>query len=128
MEVGRPTKYKPEYPQVALEYIGTQGKSIVQLARHLEVSRDTIYQWAKDHQDFSDALSQARDWSEAYWEEKFVGFMTDRNTNAPLVKLYFANRFKWSDSSKADDDDAAPPPSSVTVERRNACKPEQPAG
>jgi hypothetical protein len=28
--------------------------------------------------------------------------MTDRSVNAPLVKLYFANRFNWTDKSEQD--------------------------
>jgi transposase-like protein len=97
--MGRPTKYDPAYCDEAIEIMGRQGKSVVQFARHLEVSRMTIYQWAKDYPEFSDTLTHARDWSEAFWEDKYVEFMTDRNVNAPLVKLYFANRFKWADKA-----------------------------
>lgn len=104
--MARPTKYDPSYCDEALEFIGKQGKSIVQFARHLEVDRTTIYQWAKDYPEFSNILTRAKDWSEAFWEDKFVEYMTDRNTNAPLVKLYFATRFKWIEKAVEADDAA----------------------
>jgi hypothetical protein len=106
--MGRPTKYSPSYCEEALEIIGRQGKSIIQFARILEVSRSTVYEWAEQHPEFSDILTQARDWSEAYWEDRFIEFMVDRNANAPLVKLYYANRFKWADKGEASPEDSPP--------------------
>jgi len=89
-------------PQKALDVIGDQGKSITQFARDMRVSRQTIYQWADDHPEFSDALECARDWSEAHWQDRMEGFMESREVNAPLVKLYMANRFGWHDSQKLE--------------------------
>lgn len=107
---GRPTKYSPEYADMAIDIIGRQGKSVCQFARDIGVSRSTVYLWAEENPEFSDNLTLARDWAEAHWEDKFVDFMSDRNANAPLVKLYFASRFKWTDkddTSSAVDDMAA---------------------
>jgi hypothetical protein len=126
--MARPTKYKPSYGKVALELIGEQGKSIVQLARELRVSRSTIYLWAEENPEFSDILACARDWSEAYWEDKFLKYMEDRNVNAPLVKLYFATRFKWREAAVETEEVETPAPVSVTVERRDARITEQPSG
>jgi len=102
MGVGRPTKYKPEYGDEALELVGRRGKSVAWLARHYEVNRSTIYQWAKDNPAFSDALSRAQEWSEATWEDRVEEMMTSREVNAPLVKLYLANRFGWSDKQSTE--------------------------
>ena len=107
MAGGRPTKYKEEYNNIALDFM-SEGKSIVQLARKLEVSRQTIYQWAEDHPAFSDTLSLARDWSQAHWENRLEDMMVDRNVNAPLVKLYFANRFNWRDQANEQETEAPP--------------------
>ena len=96
---GRPTKYRPEMVERVLEFVGS-GKSVKQFARELQVSRDTIYEWANQHPAFSDALTQAQQWSEAAWEEKIQEMMTSRDVNAPLVKLYLANRFGWSDKQE----------------------------
>ena len=96
--IGRPTKYDPSNCQVVLDYIGDQGKSVTQLARHLKISKKTIYNWADANPDFLHALELAQEWSQGYWEDQLESFMTDRTVNAPLVKLYFANRFGWRDT------------------------------
>lgn len=105
-ERGRPTKYRPEYAEQAIRQIGDEGQSITQFARNLRVARQTIYQWAEDHPEFYDALTCARDWSEAYWEDRMREFMTSRDANAPLIKLYLANRFKWTDKVEQEDDNS----------------------
>lgn len=104
--LGRPTKYDPKYCQEAIDFIGDLGKSVTQFARHIRVSKSTVYLWAENHSEFSDALSMAQDWSQAVWEDKLEDFMTDKSVNAPLVKLYFANRFRWHDSAPDQDTEA----------------------
>lgn len=99
--MGRPTKYKTEYRVKAIDFLA-EGKSVTQLSAHMGVHKSTIYQWAKDYPEFSDALTRGRELSQAYWETELVEMMRDRNVNAPLVKLYFANRFGWHDKSAHD--------------------------
>ncbi|MEK9809966.1 MAG: terminase small subunit [Candidatus Nanopelagicales bacterium] len=100
--VGRPSKYDPAYCAAALDFVGMQGKSIEEFAAHLQVHRDTVYEWEKVHPAFSDALTRAREFSEAFWFNRLEQLMVDRNANAPLVKLYLARRFGWSDKAKDD--------------------------
>ncbi len=90
------TKYKPEYVNDAYEYLAS-GKSIVQLARTFGVCRDTIYVWEKAYPDFKEALKIGRDHSQAHWETELESMMYNKEVNTGLVKLYFANRFKWLD-------------------------------
>ena len=96
---GRPTKYRPEMVERVLEFVGS-GKSVKQFARELQVDSQTIYNWANEHPEFFDALTRAQEYSEAAWEEKMQGMMTSKSVNAPLVKLYLANRFGWSDKQE----------------------------
>jgi transposase-like protein len=98
-KMGRPTKYTPDMPERVMECIGS-GKSVAQFARDLNVTRSTIYEWASVHPEFSDALSRAQEHSEAAWLDKVEGMMTSRDVNVPLVKLYLANRFGWSDKQE----------------------------
>lgn len=102
MAGGRPTKYKPEYCQLFDEFM-SKGKSVKQFAAHLKVRRETIYQWAKDNEEFSNIFTQAKEYAEAYWEDELQTMMYDRNINAPLAKLYFANRFGWTDKPKEEE-------------------------
>lgn len=107
---GRPTDYLTEHNETALAFLG-QGKSIIQLAAHIGVARSTIYEWAKANPEFSDTLKHGQDASQAVWEDKLEEMMYSKEVNAPLVKLYFANRFKWHDKPEQenpDDSNAAP--------------------
>jgi hypothetical protein len=97
--VGRPSEFDPAYIAIALDYMGDQGKSITQLARHLRVSKQSIYNWMDKYPEFLDALKMAQEWGQGYWEDRLEDMMTDRSANAPLVKLYFSNRFGWTDRS-----------------------------
>lgn len=99
MAGGRPSKYDESFKEIAENYLA-EGKSIVQLARHLNVSKSTIYKWAEENKEFSDTLSIGREFSQAFWEEKLEEMMYNREVNSPLVKLYFANRFGWSDKTE----------------------------
>lgn len=102
---GRPTKYDDKYCDVAIKYLA-KGKSITQLARELKVSKSTVYLWAEVHESFSDALQRGRELSQAFWEDELIDMMYNKEVNSPLVKLYFANRFGWSDKSESKNENA----------------------
>lgn len=108
---GQPTKYTPAMNKRTLDFL-SKGKSIIQLARHLQVNRSTIYQWAKDNKSYSDILETSKEYSQAFWEDELEKMMFNKEVNAPLAKLYFANRFKWTDKGDADtNEDAKDAPS-----------------
>ena len=102
---GRPSKYEEKHCKVAIDYL-RKGKSITQLAREIGVSKSTVYLWAEQHERFSDALQQGRELSQAFWEDELVDMMYNKEVNSPLVKLYFANRFGWSDKAETKNENA----------------------
>jgi transposase-like protein len=59
MAGGRPTDYTPELGEQLIA-IMRQGYSITAAAAQLGFHRDTIYEWASVHPEFSDALKQGR--------------------------------------------------------------------
>ena len=120
--MGRPTKYSDEIGEVVFDLMD-DGLSVVQVARKLNVSRSTIYKWAEDNSDFSDTLTRAREASEAFWEDKFISMMQSRasDSSQSLIKLYFANRFKWSENDQAAQEEHATP-KSIQVEIVDARK------
>lgn len=67
MPGGRPTAYDPSHCETVIE-LGKAGKSLVQMAAHFDVTRETIYEWARVHPQFSDALSRAKTHSQDWWE------------------------------------------------------------
>ena len=67
--VGRPTDYDPSVCDKVIEW-GKQGFSKTQMSSELNVTRDTLYVWAKAHKEFSDTLCVAMQHSEAWHEAK----------------------------------------------------------
>ena len=53
---GRPTKYKPEYVEIARSVCAEHGATLEQLAKHFNVNTDTICEWKKVHPEFSEAI------------------------------------------------------------------------
>jgi len=99
MAGGRPTKYTKELNKIALDFL-SQGKSMVQLAKKLGVHRETLDNWAANHKEFFDTLKKGKLNSQACWEDRLELMMYDKDVNTPLVKLYFSNRFGWSDKQE----------------------------
>ncbi len=116
--VGRPTKYTDDMPDAVFDALA-EGLSVTEFAAQAGVTRSTVYEWAEHHPDFSDALSRGKEASQAYWEKELRGMMYNKDVNAPLVKLYFANRFHWHDKSEVDnkssDGSMTPKPSTIQL-------------
>jgi hypothetical protein len=82
-----------------------EGGSLLEWAVSIGVVRSTPYKWAEDYPEFSDALKQAQDIGEAYWTKRLrTDLMHTKDINAPLVKLYLANRFGMSDKTEVKTD------------------------
>lgn len=63
-QVGRPTKYKPEYAEIAYKFC-LLGADDNKLADMLEVDVATIYRWKIAHQDFCEALKEGKERADA---------------------------------------------------------------
>lgn len=61
---GRPTKYKPEYDQLATNYC-LLGATNEDLAKYFEVSHQTINTWFTEHPSFLDAIKKGREEADA---------------------------------------------------------------
>lgn len=70
MPAGRPSSYKPEYCEAVIE-MGKQGFSVVEMAAEIGVGRTTLERdWTSDNPEFSQALTHARECSQAWWERQ----------------------------------------------------------
>lgn len=104
MPAGRPSKYSKDYCEDVIAFM-SQGGCLTEYAAEIGVSRDTVYEWASKHKEFSDALTHAKQVGEAYWLKRLrTDLMGSKDCNAPLVKLYLANRFGMSDKSEVKTD------------------------
>jgi len=100
---GQPTLYVPEHCET-VEALGAQGKSITVMAATIGVSRDTIYEWAKVHPEFSDALTRARLLSQMWWEDTGQNAMFMPGFNASVWAKSMAARFpdEWRDNTRTE--------------------------
>ncbi|MDA5337812.1 hypothetical protein LRM36_05210 [Stenotrophomonas maltophilia] len=90
--MARPTAYKPEFCETVIE-LGRQGKSVVQMACAIDVVRSTLYEWCKDHPEFSDAFTRAKQLSQDWWETQAQCGLTADRFNAQLWSRSMAARF-----------------------------------
>lgn len=66
MPAGRPTDYTPEFCEEIVEFMAN-GRHVIEFAAHIDVAKSTIYKWAEEHKEFSDALKRAGTKSTAAW-------------------------------------------------------------
>ena len=66
--MARPSTYDPAYCEKVIE-LGKAGMSVVEMAAHIGVGRTTLERdWPAAHPEFSQALTHARECSQAWWE------------------------------------------------------------
>ena len=91
--VGRPTKYEASFCKLVVE-LGSEGKSHAQISAALGVTRETLYQWAEEKPEFSDAMSFARDLSLSWWEDQAQrGIWAGKEFNAAAWNKSVTARF-----------------------------------
>lgn len=91
MITGRPTKYDPAYCEQVIDFM-SQGYSVTAFAGSIGVARDTVYHWAKENPEFSDALNTARAASAVWWEERLRAVAERGEGNATAAIFGLKNR------------------------------------
>jgi len=105
--VGRPTLYDPAYCERVRE-LGRIGKSIEQICYQLNISIRTIYLWKDTHEEFMQALDDAKTFEQAWWEEQASAYMVENKDsdklNASIWSRSMAARFpkKYRESTKQE--------------------------
>jgi hypothetical protein len=89
---GRPTEYDPAFCDLVVEW-GASGKSLTWMAAELDVSRECVYEWARTHAEFSDALTRARAKSQKWWEDAGQTAMMLPGFNGSVWAKSMAARF-----------------------------------
>lgn len=100
MPAGQPTLYTDEMSEILLR-LRKAGHTLTYFCAHIGICRETAYEWGRVHPKFSDALKKGKELALGVWEQKLESMMLDKSVNAPLVKLYMANCFGWSDKQEA---------------------------
>lgn len=105
---GRPTKYRPEFCQDLIDHMSkgysyeTFGAALYdKYGKEFGVHKDTLYEWEKEHSDFSDAKKVAFMKCQQEWEELGI-----KGTQGSFIAFSgstwifnMKNRFKWRDRS-----------------------------
>lgn len=105
--VGRPSLYDPAYCDKVVE-LGKLGKSVEQIASHLNLSLRVMYLWRDTHEEFMHALEDAKQHEQAWWEEQAQAYMVENKEsdrlNASLWSRSMAARFpkKYRESVKQE--------------------------
>lgn len=146
--LGRPSKYKPEFVKVA-KGMAMLGATDAEMAVAFDVSEQTLNTWKKEHPDFLESLNAGKLFADGVVAEKLFQRATGyehseddiRALNGeivitPTIKHYppdttaaifwLKNRrsAQWRDKPETSEGDDVPPPVSVTVEVRDARKPD----
>lgn len=104
---GRPTKYYPEVCKELIEWTAKTRLPLVCFAAHLCISEDTLYEWSKQHREFSEAKKIAK--------SIMKGVFTERATHAVMGRVRFFNMgafamimkncYGWKDNPEPAEDD-----------------------
>jgi len=94
--VGRPSLYDPKYCEEVIA-LGKIGKSVEQIASRLGFSLRTMYEWRDVHEEFSHALTEAKEHEQAWWEDQADSYMVETKDgprlNATIWSRSMAARF-----------------------------------
>ena len=101
--IGRPSKYNTRTLRRTKEYINSEVDKIptmAGLARHLNVTRDTIYHWINTHKcnEFSDTISMMADER----ERQLINKGLDGKFNSNIAKLILTTSHGYSDKDQQD--------------------------
>lgn len=101
--VGRPSKYKPEYCQAAIDFM-SEGYSVTAFAGHIGVARSTVFKWAEENPEFSDSLKTAQAMAAMWWEETLrqVARTGDGNASAAIFGVKNRSTEDWKDKQEHD--------------------------
>jgi hypothetical protein len=90
---GRPTKYRRDMCDQVIA-CGRQGMGRAEIAAELDVSRDTLRNWERQHPEFFAAMRRAHDLELAWWEgQGRRGIWAGKEFNANAYGLQMRNRF-----------------------------------
>lgn len=88
MPGGRPSAYDPAYGEMLVAHCA-QGLSIKAFAAVVDVTRDTLYEWARVHPEFASAMDRARSQMQLALEKAVLG--TKNATEASVRLRLLAN-------------------------------------
>ena len=96
---GRPSTY-PETEEGRQELcdtvvaLGSEGLSPVQISARIGIPRTTMDSWAAKHDEFSEALTRAKELEQVWWETQGQNALNDKDFHANLWIKSMQARFR----------------------------------
>lgn len=123
-KVGRPTKYDPSFCDEMIKYFdvkptrtiketfyyknGDEKIKEIEVANELpliqdfcfkiDITKQTLHNWLKDHKDFLDAYNKAKELQRTMWAKNTLKGLY----NAPFAIFMGKNMFGWRDKQEID--------------------------
>lgn len=118
MTLGRPTKYDPAYCEQLVEFMA-QGFSYGAFAGKIHVNIDTLYEWEKVNEDFSEAKKSGNAKNLEFWERAGIHGMWEEKDglklNSTVWIFNMKNRHKWRDRQDVEVTNTGAPQVIVTL-------------
>lgn len=147
-KVGRPTKYKEEYAELAYKF-SLLGAIDVQLAQLLEISESTLNNWKHEYPEFLESIKRGKEIADVEVVEalrkRAIGYSYEEtkeedspmgvrrtvttkevipDTTAQIFWLRNRQPDKWSNNPMPDSDDLVATPVQIVVNVQDARKDE----
>jgi hypothetical protein len=103
MPAGRPSKYQPEFCELA-ETTLAKGYSLAVLAGECGVCIDTVMEWQKVHPEFSASVRVGRAKGARVWEDRLAALADKGAGNATGIIFGLKNRIpeEWKDVTRQE--------------------------
>lgn len=101
MPAGRPTKYKPDYAEIAQRLCFYRGFTLKEVAQALGVDVSTVNRWKDAHQEFKDAL-RAREDADDKVVKSLHQTALEGNTSAQIFWLKNRDSKRWRDRQEVE--------------------------
>lgn len=100
---GRPSKYDPKFCDIAVEFLA-DGYSVTALAGKLKVARSSVFKWATENDEFSDALKTGQALAALWWEDRLrdVAKTGQGNASAAIFGVKNRSNEEWRDKQDID--------------------------
>lgn len=98
---GRPSKYREAYCNEVIA-AGEEGLSLTAFAGIIGVSRDTVNEWTRQHDEFSDAVKIHRAKRVSYLERTLLSSEQGPRVTARIFALKNADPENWSDTQRIE--------------------------
>lgn len=97
-KTGRPSKYEPKFCDMLQEHF-QQGYSFESFGGVAGVSKQTLYNWCDEHEEFLDAKRTYETASQLEWEKRLRSLATTGEGNATAIIFGLKNRASdsWRD-------------------------------